>query len=119
MQRELTDVEREWVESWIPKLPMYLARETVYGMLGGLIKPATLNYHDCRGTGPRVYYKAGRKVIYETAVLLEWIAATMGITRFHNLEEMQAGGTERQRRRAARKGANARSAESSGGSCAA
>jgi len=116
--RKLTETEQAWVDGWLPRLPQYLAREVLYKELGGIIKPATLNYHDCRGTGPAIYYKVGRKVLYETRVLLEWIAATLGVTVHRDLAGLQDG-TERQRRRGARKAEDAHNAAPSQESCVA
>ena len=116
--RELTPEEREWIDEWLPRLPMRVAREAVYEVLGGLIKPATLNVCDHRGEGPPVRYSVGRKVVYDTRVLLEWCVRRFGLKRHLDLEGL-ATRTDKPRRCAGRKDADARTAASSQESCAA
>ena len=117
--RELTQEEREWIDEWLPRLPMRVAREAVYEVLAGLIKPATLRHADCMGFGPEIRYKIGKKVVYDMRVLLEWIVRKEGITRLLDLEGMASVGTARPRPRGARKDADGHTAASSRGSCAA
>lgn len=116
--RELTQEEREWIDAWLPRLPMRVAREAVYEVLAGLIKPETLNRCDCVGDGPPIRYTIGRKVVYDTKVLLEWIVRRYGLKEHLNLDRLVAN-TGRRHSHAARKDVNARSAGSSGASCAA
>lgn len=117
--RELTQEERDWIEDWLPRLPMRVAREAVYEVLAGLIKPATLRHADCMGFGPAIRYKVGKKVVYETRILLEWIVRKDGLTRLMDLEGMASADKERPRPRGARKDADAHTAASLRGSCAA
>lgn len=118
MPRELTEEERQWIEEWLPRLPMRVSREAVYETLGGIIKPQTLNICDSKGDGPAIRYTIGRKVVYDTKVLLEWIVRKYGLKRHLDLDGMVAN-TGRQRSREAKKGEDAHSAGSSKASCAA
>jgi hypothetical protein len=89
MSRELTAEEREWIEEWLPRLPMRVAREAVYETLGGLIKPQTLNNADSAGSGPAVRYLFGRKkVVYDMRDLLEWFVRKHGLIRRQDLAGM-------------------------------
>ena len=117
--RELTKEEQEWIDEWLPRLPMRVAREAVYEVTGGLIKPATLNTWDSLGKGPAIRYKLGKKVVYDMRVLLEWLVRKDGVTRLLDLEGMASESKESPRRRGARKGEDAHTAASSQASCAA
>jgi len=119
MPRELTDEEREWIEEWLPRLPMRVAREAVYEVTGGLIKPKTLNNADSAGNGPEKRYVFGRrKVVYNTRELLEWFVRKYGLTCLRDLEGMVEN-TGSRRPRGARKDEDAHSAAPSQTSCAA
>lgn len=116
--RELTQEEREWIDEWLPRLPMRVARGAVYEVLAGLIKPETLNRCDCVGDGPPIRYTIGRKVIYDTKVLLEWIVRRYGLKAHLNLDRLVEN-TGHRHSPADRKASNAHNAGSSRGSCAA
>jgi len=118
VHRELTEEEWQWIEEWLPRLPMRVAREAVYTVTGGLIKPQTLNTCDSLGNGPAVRYKVGKKVIYDMRTLLEWIVRKDGIKRLLDLDGMAAR-TGSRRPREAKKDEDARNAASSQTSCAA
>lgn len=120
--RALTAEETAWIEEWLPSLPKRVAREAVYVVLGGLIKPATLSCCDSLGNGPPIRFKIGKKVIYDTRVLLEWIVRRDGLAVMKDHQGMVADLLDRKeppRRKPAKTGASARSAGSSRGSCAA
>jgi hypothetical protein len=57
----------------IPKLPVFIARDHVEEILGGIISSKTLANLDSLGAGPK-RMRMGRKVVYRTEALLEWLA---------------------------------------------
>jgi hypothetical protein len=57
----------------IPKLPVFIARDHVEKLLGGVISSKTLANYDSEGKGPK-RMRMGRKVVYKTENLLEWLA---------------------------------------------
>ncbi|EFL53141.1 hypothetical protein DesfrDRAFT_0189 [Solidesulfovibrio fructosivorans JJ]] len=108
--RELTQEERDWIDDWLPRLPMRVAREAVYEVTAGLIKPATLSNADAAGTGPAKRYSFGRKkVVYDMRDVLEWFVRKHGLNLQRDLAGMVAC-KEPRRRRPARKGEDARTA---------
>ena len=59
--------------SLIPKLPPLISRDHVETLLGGVISSKTLANLDSLGAGPK-RMRVGRKVVYRTEDLLEWLA---------------------------------------------
>lgn len=117
MPRMLTAEEHQWIEDWLPRLPMRVAREAVYEVTAGLISPKTLANADNAGTGPAVRYAFGRKkVVYEMRDLLEWFVRKHGLMCLRDLAGMVES-TGSRRRPGARKGASARTAAPSRTSC--
>ena len=57
----------------IPKLPPLISRDHVEKLLGGVISSKTLANLDSLGEGPK-RMRVGRKVVYKTEHLLEWLA---------------------------------------------
>jgi predicted DNA-binding transcriptional regulator AlpA len=57
----------------IPKLPPIISRDHVEKLLGGVISSKTLANNDSLGEGPK-RMRIGRKVVYRTEDLLEWLA---------------------------------------------
>jgi predicted DNA-binding transcriptional regulator AlpA len=57
----------------IPKLPPLISRDHVETLLGGVISSKTLANLDSLGAGPK-RMRIGRKVVYRTEDLLEWLA---------------------------------------------
>ena len=57
----------------IPKLPPLISRDHVEKLLGGVISSKTLANYDSLGEGPK-RMRVGRKVVYKTEHLLEWLA---------------------------------------------
>ena len=55
------------------ELPPLISRDHVEELLGGVISSKTLANLDCLGEGPR-RMRVGRKVVYKTEDLLEWLA---------------------------------------------
>lgn len=121
LTRELTAEEREWVEAWLPGLPMRIARARVQETLGGLVASKTLEKEDWAGTGPAVSWQIGdagnSKVLYDTRSLLEWVVRRFGINPRRNLAALVQARTTSPRRSGARTGAGGRSVGSSRGSC--
>ena len=62
---DFTDLAKE--------LPLLIARDHVEKLLGGVISSKTLANLDSLGEGPR-RMRVGRKVVYKTEDLLEWLA---------------------------------------------
>ena len=58
----------------IPKLPPLISRDHVGKILGGIISSKTLANADSLGEGPK-RMRIGRKVVYMTEDLLEWLAS--------------------------------------------
>lgn len=58
----------------IPKLPPFISRDHVGKLLGGVISPKSLANADSLGEGPK-RMRMGRKVVYMTEDLLEWLAS--------------------------------------------
>ena len=58
----------------IPKLPPLISRDHVEKLLGGVISSKTLANLDSLGEGPK-RMRVGRKVVYKTEDLLEWLAS--------------------------------------------
>jgi len=58
----------------LPKLPPFISRDHVEKLLGGIISSKTLANYDSEGTGPK-RMRMGRKVVYLTEDLLEWLAS--------------------------------------------
>lgn len=56
----------------ILNLPLFLTRAMVKEFFPGLISPGTLANLNSEGKGPR-YAKVGKKVVYRTKDLLEWL----------------------------------------------
>jgi hypothetical protein len=56
----------------IPKLPVFIARDHVEELLGGVISSKTLANLDSLGEGPK-RMRVGRKVAYLTVDLLAWL----------------------------------------------
>lgn len=56
----------------IPKLPPLISRDHVEELLGGVISAKTLANLDSLGKGPK-RMRVGRKVVYLTGDLLEWL----------------------------------------------
>ena len=54
------------------KLPPLIARAQVEKLLGGIISSKTLANLDSEGKGPK-RIRIGRKVVYQTVDLLEWL----------------------------------------------
>ena len=57
----------------IPKLPVFIARDHVEEILGGIISSKTLANLDSLGQGPK-RMRVGRKVVYKAEDLLDWLA---------------------------------------------
>lgn len=60
-------------ESYLNKLPPFIARKDVSNILGGTISPKTLANADSLGIGPEIKTQCGRTVVYETGSLLKWM----------------------------------------------
>jgi hypothetical protein len=58
----------------IPKLPPMIARDHVGKLLGGVISSKTMANIDSLGEGPK-RMRMGRKIVYMTEDLLEWLAS--------------------------------------------
>jgi len=80
-QEKLPEARVRKLAHLIPTLPPVIAREEVGNFLGGLVRPQTLNNADKAGKGPRFRLHVGRKVVYETPYLLEWVEEYFGVTR--------------------------------------
>jgi len=63
---DFTDLAKE--------LPPLISRDHVGELLGGIISSKTLANYDSEGTGPK-RMRMGRKVVYLTEDLLEWLAS--------------------------------------------
>ena len=57
----------------LPKLPPLISRDHVEKLLGGVISSKSLANLDSLGEGPK-RMRIGRKVVYKTEDLLEWLA---------------------------------------------
>ncbi|NTW88585.1 MAG: hypothetical protein HGB26_05565 [Desulfobulbaceae bacterium] len=55
-------------------LPDVFGRTEVERLLPGIINSKTLANLDSAGKGPSVYYKHGRKVVYEKEAFLQWLS---------------------------------------------
>ena len=60
------------MEVKILELPPYIGRSEVERFFPGILKKGTLAVLASRGEGPP-YIKVGRRVVYETKVLLQWL----------------------------------------------
>lgn len=85
---DICDSAQEFMDIMLAKLPPVIAREEVYSQLGGIVKPKTLINADSAGVGPKRGYKVGRKVVYETRALLEWIIERQGVSALKNITEL-------------------------------
>jgi hypothetical protein len=65
---------QEDLSDLIPKLPPIISRDHVEEILGGVISSKTLANLDSLGEGPK-RMRMGRKVVYRTVDLLEWLAS--------------------------------------------
>lgn len=59
-----------------PNLPPEIARERIHHHFPWLTPGAMKNY-DWKGEGPEGAFKIGKKIIYPTAKLLEWLDSRM------------------------------------------
>ena len=57
-------------ENW--KCP-FVAREEVGRFSGGILNPRTMANHDHSNEGPKNRIRIGRKVVYPTGSLVEWL----------------------------------------------
>lgn len=72
--------ELAWIAKMESQLPVVMAREEVRWLLGGMVRSRTLANADSRGTGPARPFKVGRKIVYRTRELLEWVVSHLGVT---------------------------------------
>lgn len=79
---------QEFASLLLAKLPPVIAREDVQRQLGGLITMKTLANADSGGRGPAVSYRVGRKVVYRTDSLVDWIVGELGVRRIANLKTL-------------------------------
>jgi hypothetical protein len=95
MSRELTPAERHFVDTLCAKLPPAVAREEVRKLLGGMVSPHTVKFYDLKGKGPAGAYRVGRKVVYLTRSLLEWLVLDYGVTPLGTLDDLLAEDSKR------------------------
>ena len=86
--RELTDDEREFIDTLLPKLPPVVIRKAVPEILGQVVAIQTLSNADSAGQGPEVAWRVGRHVVYRTDSLLCWIIRRFGVSRIINLNNL-------------------------------
>lgn len=60
-------------ERLIETLPPIFCREEAARQLGGIFTARTLKNMDCRGDGPQVTARIGKKVAYERDSFVHWL----------------------------------------------
>lgn len=70
-------MEKIDLQKWLDRLPPTMARTDAPRLLGGLVSSKTLANADSNGTGPQGRFKLGRKVGYQTHLLLAWLQEKM------------------------------------------
>jgi hypothetical protein len=54
-------------------LPDFFTRQEASKHLAGLFKANTLRNIDCKGCGPKLKQRIGRKVLYERSDFVDWL----------------------------------------------
>lgn len=85
-EKELSEVEAEFIQIFVENLPPYIARKNIEKCLGGVIANQSLSNADATGEGPEIAYKVGRNVVYNTETLLVWIAQRHGIKKIEKIK---------------------------------
>ncbi len=85
---QVLDIEEEFRQLLLQRLPPIIARKNVEVLLGGVIAAKTLANADSRGDGPIGAMTIGRNVAYPTTALIDWIIARMGVTRIKQFSEL-------------------------------
>lgn len=65
------------LQQLLDRLPPAMSRSEAPRLLGGLVSSKTLANADSNGTGPQGRFKLGRKVGYQTNLLLAWLQEKM------------------------------------------
>ncbi|MBU1040030.1 MAG: hypothetical protein KKF77_02890 [Proteobacteria bacterium] len=82
----------EFAALLLEKLPPVIAREKVEELTGGIVTGKTLANADAQKDpdkqGPEVAYRVGRKVVYSSASLVDWIVGRFPIRRIANLKTL-------------------------------
>ena len=68
-------LDKRTISQLTEELPAVIARQEVPRLLGGIISAKRLANLDSLGLGPSNRFYVGRKVVYRTADLLDWLAA--------------------------------------------
>lgn len=85
--KELTEEQREFIESLLDELPPVIARKQIDKFLGGVVAAQTLANADGQGEGPEISYKVGRSIVYKTESLLRWIVQNLGVAKMKNIRK--------------------------------
>lgn len=70
-------MEKFDLQQWLDRLPPGVSRIDAPRLLGGLVSSKALANADSGGTGPAGRFKIGRKVCYDTRLLLAWLQQKM------------------------------------------
>ena len=81
----LSEEERNLVETWEQLLPPLISRRHADWFLGGVISQKVLANADSYGTGPKDPIRIGRCVSYWTRHLLIWLVQSKGINQVQSL----------------------------------
>ena len=88
MDYGLDDVQQELFDVWQKELPPIIARERIGDLLGGIVKPSSMNVFACSGTGPEEAYRIGRKIAYRRESLLLWLLKTYKIQKLMTVKDL-------------------------------
>ena len=87
VEHGLTEIENEFIQTFMEGLPRYIARKQIEKSLGGVIANQSLCNADATGEGPDIAYKIGRNIVYNTEMLLVWIAKRYGIEKIEKIKK--------------------------------
>ena len=84
----LDDVQQELFDVWQKELPPVIARERIGDLLGGLVKPSSMNTFACSGTGAEEAYRIGRKIAYKRESFLLWFLKTYKVQKIMTAKDL-------------------------------
>jgi len=60
-------------------LPVFVTRQELERLTGGLLNARTMANLDCAGKGPSQRIRYGRKIAYERNVIIEWLTTRLEV----------------------------------------